>query len=70
MRHPKYFSFSATFVFLVHPATCKMIEPSKTLVEQLSKSDVQQLLDPAEEFVKDVLEDFRSLLSDGTISLV
>ena len=70
MRRPKYLPLSATFAFLVHRATCKMIEPSKTLVEQPSTSDLQQLLDPAEEFVKDVLGDFCSQLSDGTISLV
>ena len=38
------------------------------MVEHSSKSDLLMLLDPAEEFINDVLEDFCSRLSDGTSS--
>ena len=75
MRRPKFLPLSATFAFLVHSFTCQMIEakPPGSLVKQSLKSDLQLqllLLDPAEEFVKDVLEDFRSQLSDGTFHLL
>ena len=72
MRRPKSLALSATFAFLVHSLTCQLIEakPRESLVEQSSKSDLQLLvLDPAEEFVKDVLEEFRSQLADGTFHL-
>ena len=71
----KFLALSPTFVFLVHSLTCQLIEakPPESSVEQPLKSDLQLqqlLLDPAEEFVKDVLEDFRSQLSDGTFHLL
>ena len=73
----KFLALSPTFVFLVHflTITCQLIEakPPESLVEQSLKSDLQLLqllLDPAEEFVKDLLEDFRSQLSDGTFHLL
>ena len=70
----KFLALSPTFVFLVHSLTCQLIEakPPESLVKQSLKSDLQLqlLLDPAEEFVKDVLEDFCSQLSDGTFHLL
>ena len=69
MRRPKSLALSATFGFLVASLTCQLIEakPPESLVEQSSKSDLQLLvvLNPTEEFVKDVLDDFRSQLADG-----
>ena len=59
---------AATLGFLVNSVTFQLIKakPPESLVEQSSKSNLQLLLlDPAEEFVKDVLDDFRSQLSDG-----
>ena len=70
MRGPKgkSLTLAAAFVFLLNSVTCQLIEakPTDSLVEQSSKSDFL-LLDPAEEFINDVLEDFRSGLSDGSL---
>ena len=72
MRGPKGkpLTLAAAFVFLLNSVTCQLIEakPTDSLVEQSSKSDFL-LLDPAEEFINDVLEDFRSRLSDGSLHL-
>jgi len=60
----RFSAFSATFTFLVHSLACQLIEanPPKSLLS--STSDLL-FLNPAEEFVKDLLEDFCSQLSDG-----
>ena len=67
MRRSK--ALAATLGFLVNSVTFQLIKakPPESLVEQSSKSDLQLLvvLNPTEEFVKDVLDDFRSQLADG-----
>merc|ERR1712192_221206 len=69
MRGPKdeSLTLAAAFSFLLYSISCQLIEakPTNSLAEQSSKSDLLLLLDPAEEFISDVLEDFRSRLSDG-----
>ena len=74
MRGPKdeSLALAAAFSFLLYSVTCQLIEakPKDSLLEQSSKSDLLLLLDPAEEFINDVLEDFRSRLSDGSFYLL
>ena len=74
MRGPKdeSLALAAAFSFLLYSITCQLIKakPTNSLVEQSSESDLLLLLDPAEEFINDVLEDFRSRLSDGSFYLL